>query len=108
MSDECQEFEQAFNRFVEVEELLSKMGVSSSQRIEEEFGFKPFSHWLRMGECLYRLDQCDKGIQYLDRATSPSSDDDVCQVETLRGKCLDRLRLFQEAIAAYQSALVVA
>ncbi len=29
-------------------------------------------------------------------------------LETLRGKCLDRLKRFPEAISAYQSALVVA
>ncbi len=48
-------------------------------------------------------------MAYLEKAqqTGFQSDEDVSMVETLRGKCFDRLRNFKEAITAYQSALVL-
>lgn len=63
---------------------------------------------LKGGECLYKLDQCDKALSLFDKAqASTSSDEDVCMLEMARGKCLERLKRFPEAVAAYQSALVV-
>ena len=68
----------------------------------------PFKVSLMLGECNYKTDNCESALSYLDKASgSAASDYDVCSVEIARGKCLDRLKRFPEAVAAYQSALVV-
>ncbi|TNV86060.1 hypothetical protein FGO68_gene7424 [Halteria grandinella] len=83
-------------------------GISFLESLDPTFN--PYKRYLRLGEAYYRLDNCDKALSYLDKASSQaaSSDEDVCALELARGKCLDRLKRFQEAIGAYQSALVVA
>jgi tetratricopeptide (TPR) repeat protein len=62
-----------------------------------------------LSECYYKMDQCEYALDQAKIASEAyRSDEDVQHLETLRGKCLDRLKQYQEAVAAYQSALVVA
>lgn len=64
---------------------------------------------LKLAECCYKLSQIQEALNLLEQAQSSfTSDQDVCHLETLRGKCLDRQKLYSQAIAAYQSALVLA
>ena len=65
---------------------------------------------MKVAEILYRQDKAQEALKELEKAQAGgfTSDSDVQALETLRGKCLDRLKRFPEAVSAYQSALVVA
>jgi predicted negative regulator of RcsB-dependent stress response len=73
-------------------------------------GFRPFLTNIKLAEIQYRQDKISETLHSVEKAQGAGygSDADVQTLETLRGKCLDRLKRFPEAISAYQSALVVA
>ena len=60
---------------------------------------------LRISECCYRLENVNKGYEYLDQLENLIKPRQIYTISLLRGKFNDLLKKFEEAAKDYQDSM---